>query len=271
MFDPEVFTKAANKNQIEEVWQICLPNSMVKEVWSLCQHSNLGGHRGLEGTLNKFLKGFFMSSVRQKLRFLNGGCNTCSTKEQSMPVRTGEHVPSLTGYVGEKLYINLVSLSDTVRGNRYLVAAEDSFSRYCCMYPIPNKEVSIVAKVLMDQHFKVFRLPDQLHSDNGKEFVNNLWRELFSEFKIQHTTTLPYNPSSNHVERFYRTIIAMLRMRGDGIQDNWDLWINASVFPYNTTVNSSTGVTAHYAMFGQETTLPVDWVFPTPSVEKRTI
>ena len=63
----------------------------------------------------------------------------------------------------------------------------------------------------------------------------------------------------------------MLRMRGDGIQDNWDLWINASVFPYNTTVNSSTGVTAHYAMFGQETTLPVDWVFPTPSVEKRTI
>ena len=32
MFDPEVFTKAANKNQIEEVWQICLPESMVREV-----------------------------------------------------------------------------------------------------------------------------------------------------------------------------------------------------------------------------------------------
>ena len=52
----------------------------------------------------------------------------------------------------------------------------------------------------------------------------------------------------------------MLRTRGDGIQDNWDLWINASVFAYNTTVSSSTGVMPHYAMFGREATLPVDWV-----------
>ena len=126
MFDPEVFkmkdevlmfTKVAKKNQIREVLRICLPESMVKEVWSLCHQSNLGGHRGLEGTLNKFLRGFFLLLARQKLRFLNGGCDTCLTKEQSMPVRTGEHVPSLTAYVGVKLYIDLVSMSDTVRGN----------------------------------------------------------------------------------------------------------------------------------------------------------
>ena len=104
------------------------------------------------------------------------------------------------------------------------------------MYPIPNKEARTVAKVLIDQHFNVYGLPDQLHSDNGKEFVNNFWREFFSEFKIQHTTTPPYNPSSNPVENFHRTIIAIIRARGDGIQDNWDLWINASVFAYNTTV-----------------------------------
>ena len=140
-----------------------------------------------------------------------------------MPVRTGEHVPSLTRYAGEKLTLDLVSMSDTMRGNQYLLTAEDSFSRYCCAYPIPNKEVRTVAKVLMDQHFNIYGLPDQLHSDNGNEFVNNLLRELFSEFKIQHTTTPPYNPSSNPVERFHRTLIAMLRMSGEGIQDNWNL------------------------------------------------
>ena len=84
-------------------------------------------------------------------------------------------------------------------------------------YPIPNKEAHTVAKVLVDQHFNVYGLPDQLHSDNGREFVNNLWKELFSEFKIQHTNTPPYNPSSNLVELFHRTIIAMLWTRGEGI------------------------------------------------------
>ena len=93
---------------------------------------------------------------------------------------------------------------------------ENTFSRNCHAYPIPNKEARTVAKVLMDQHFNIYGLPDQLHSDNGKEFVNNLWRELFSEFKIQHTTTPPYNPSSNRVEHFHRTLIAMLRTRGEG-------------------------------------------------------
>ena len=129
-----------------------------------------------------------------------------------MPVRTGEHVPSLTGYVGEKLYIDLVSMSNTMRGNQYLLTVEDIFSGYCWAYPIPNKEAHTLAKVLMDKHFNIYGLPDQLHSDNGKEFVNNLWRELFSEFKIQHTTTPPNNPSSNPVEPFPRTIIAMLRI-----------------------------------------------------------
>ena len=253
------------------MWGVCLPGTMVREVWSLCHQIELGGHKGLEGMLNKFLKGFFMLSARQKLRFLNGGCDTCLTKERNMLVKTGEHVPSLTGYVGEKLYIDLVSMSDTVRGNQYLLRTKDSFSRYCRTYPIPNKEAGSLAKVLMDQHFNIYGLPDQLHSDNGKEFVNNLWRELFSEFKIQHTTTLPYNLTSNPIECFHQTIIAMLWTRGDRILDNWDLWINASVFPYNTTLSSSTGVTPNYAMFGREATLPVDWVFPTPSLEKRTM
>ena len=35
------------------------------------------------------------------------------------------------------------------------------------------------------------------------------------------------------------------------------------MFSYNTTVSSSTGVTPHYAMFGREATLSVDWVFPS--------
>ena len=68
----------------------------------------------MEGTLNKFLKGFFLLSARQKIHFLKGGCYTCLTKEQSMPARTGVHVPLLAGYVGAKLCMDLVSMLETL-------------------------------------------------------------------------------------------------------------------------------------------------------------
>ena len=78
--------------------------------------------------LKKFLKGFFLLSERQKICFFNGGWDICLTKEQSTPVQTGEQVPLLTGYVEEKLYKDLVSMSETMSVNRYVFMAEDSFS-----------------------------------------------------------------------------------------------------------------------------------------------
>ena len=54
MFNPAVFkmkdgvlmfTKAADRNLVVEVWRICLPESMIREVWSLFHQSDLGGHR----------------------------------------------------------------------------------------------------------------------------------------------------------------------------------------------------------------------------------
>ena len=106
----------------------------------------------------------------------------------------GEHVPSLTGFVGEKLYVDLVSISKTIRGKQYMLTAEDSSNVFVWRNLTRRKEVHTVVEVLMDQHFYFYCMLDQLQSDQGKEFVYNLWRELFSEFKIQHTTTLPYNP-----------------------------------------------------------------------------
>ena len=75
------------------------------------------------------------------------------------------------------------------QGNCYLLTVQDGFSRFSSAYPIPNKGDSTVARTLVGEHFAVDGLTHQIHSDNGLEFVNSLRKELFSEFKISHTTT----------------------------------------------------------------------------------
>ena len=109
-------------------------------------------------------------------------------------------MPSTVGNVGQKVFIDLVSMSETVRNNRYLLTLQDGFTRFASAYPICKTEAGTVARVLICEHFSVFGLQNQIHSDNGTECVNKLWVELFSELKILHTRTPPYNPSSNIVE-----------------------------------------------------------------------
>ena len=150
------------------------------------------------------------------------------------------------GNVWEKVFIDLVSMSETMRKNRHLLTVQDGFTRFASAYPICNEEAGTVARVLISEHFSVFGLPNQIHSDNGKELVNRLWEEIFSELKILHTKTPPYNPSSNIIERWHRTIVSLLRTMDSEMQNEWDLGVKAACLAYNITVHSSTGQTPFF-------------------------
>ena len=71
-------------------------------------------------------------------------------------------------------------MSETVRKNRYLLTVQDGFMRFASAYPICNKEAGTVARVLIREHFSVFGLPNQIHSDNGTKFVNKFVNKLWN-------------------------------------------------------------------------------------------
>ena len=249
--------------------RICIPESKLREAFQICHEGLAAGHRGVNGTLDKFQRTFFTLSARDKIRRLVERCDVCLTKERSIKNKMGPHVPSTVGNVGEKVFIDLVSMSETVRKNRYLLTVQDGFTRFASAYPICNKEAGTVARVLIREHFSVYGLPNQIHSDNGGEFVNQLWQELFAELKILHTKTPPYNPSSNIIERWHRTIVGILRTMGQAMQSDWDLGVKAACLAYNTTVHTSTGQTPFFATFGREATVPVHWIYPTPKPDRE--
>ena len=59
----------------------------------------------------------------------------------------GPHVPSTVGKVREKVFIDLVTLSEAVRKNRYLLTLQVGFTRFASAYPICNKGAGTVARV----------------------------------------------------------------------------------------------------------------------------
>jgi hypothetical protein len=84
---------------------------------------------------------------------------------------------------------------------------------------------------------------------------------------IQHTQTPPYNPESNPVERFHRTLNAMMRVHMSREELDWEQYLPTACLAYNSKVHRATGLSPYFALFGREPRLPVDLLVRLPHEE----
>ncbi len=89
------------------------------------------------------------------------------------------------------------------------------------------------------------------------EFNNQILEELCKLFNIKKVNVHVYKPQSNGVvERLNRKIVTCLRVLINPHSITWDTWIPIVRCALNTQINTSTGETPHYIIFGEDKTLP---------------
>ena len=72
------------------------------------------------------------------------------------------------------LWISLVPFPKHLLDNRYILVALDYFTKWAEAYAIPNQEVTTIANKLVNEMFLRFSPPEQLHSDQGRQFESTL-------------------------------------------------------------------------------------------------
>ena len=95
--------------------------------------------------------------------------------------------------------IDLVEYKTVSRGCNYVLSVIDHLARFVTLAAIPNKEAITIARTLVDRVFSVFGVPEGLHSDQGKEFENQLVIDLQTVFACRKTRTTPYRPQGSSV------------------------------------------------------------------------
>ena len=154
---------------------------------------------------------------------------------------------------------------ETSRGNKYLIVAMDYFTKWVEVVPTKDATAQTVAEVVMRDLISRFGTPETIHTDQGKAFKATLVKELFQRLGINKTRTTPYHPQSDGmVERFNRTLEALLTATIHENQDDWDIQAPIVASAYRATVHSSTGFTPNFLMWGREAVLPIDIAYGPP-------
>jgi hypothetical protein len=114
-----------------------------------------------------------------------------------------------------------------------------------------------VADQLVTEFYCKWGIPEMVISDRGTEFRNKLAKRINHVFRVNKIATTPYSPRSNGlVENHNGTMKDQLYHFVSCNQKDWDIFLPTVQLMYNTTVNSATGYTPFYLMFGRECNMP---------------
>ena len=131
-------------------------------------------------------------------------------------------------------------LPESNKGDCYVLTCQDGFSKFAVAHPIPCKEAEVVANQLIETWITKFGCPETIHSDQGTEFENKIWHALCDRLEIQKTHTPSYNPNSNIMERFHRTLNQILHVYLTHKEKSWYRYVDTAAFAYNPKINKTT-------------------------------
>ena len=159
-------------------------------------------------------------------------------------------------------------LPKTERGNRYILTVVDHFTKHVEAYPLETLNSVSVARAFLNEFVSRFDVPYVIHTDQGTNFESRLFKEICKLLGNAKTRTSPYHPQCDgQVERMNRNIIELLTLNVKNFTENWDLKIGLLLMAYRSAVQSSTGFTSYYLLYGKEMRLPLDIIYRPPLTE----
>lgn len=142
-----------------------------------------------------------------------------------------------------------IDLVDTQRmaydGYKYILTAIDLYSKKAWAEALKSKTNKAVLDGMKKILLKLKDKPSIIRSDNGSEFINDMFKKYLKSQDIKQVFSLPGKPQSNgQIERFNGVLKRLLRMtiKSSG-NKKWSSYLNELVNNYNLTEHETTGET----------------------------
>ena len=221
------------------------------------------------------IKNDFYGIPRSYIRFHIKQCPTCqlsSVSTSKPPIK-----PIIESDFLSRIQVDLIDLKHSPDGEyHYIGHVIDHFSKYHILFPLKTKSATEVAIMIQERVFAYLGLPKIFHSDNGREFVNEILKRVF---EMWGGDTLFVNGRPRHsqsqgcVERGNRTVQSKIGkliqisnskevsemindLAAEDIQDGetypWASWLPNIMYALNSQMSETTKTSPYELVFGQK-------------------
>ena len=259
-----LYMKETASNTTDELLLFIVPANKRQAALDLCHRD--AGHQGRDRTYSLLKERFWWPKMRTQMMTSILNCAKCKVfekKERKAPLCN-----VLATEPMDLIHVDLLGLETTMDPQlkpsvQKILVVTDHFSRHVQAYKVSDKRAITIAKCLYDNYFRHYGFPRRLLSDQGKEFCNDILKEMCYYLNIKKIRTTAYHPQSNGaVERVHQTLRRMIGKLDNKRRKHWPDHLATITHAYNSTRLQVTGYSPYFLMMGRRPRLPVDLLFP---------
>ena len=211
------------------------------------------GHNGFKRTYSALKTLYYWKGMKRHIQLYCRRCRTCARHNIQTQEFQKEHFsapPQPMEFIAMDLIGEFHPASS--KGNRYALTAICMLTGFTFCIPLKSKKAEDVVTAYLNHICCVFGPSKKILTDNGTEFKNKMWDQVFKRLKMEHRVTPIYSPQCNGcIEGFHKFLKACIRKQiQQGLE--WDDLVRKATAAYNFFPTESSGFSPFFLMYGCE-------------------
>ncbi|GFS48577.1 transposon Tf2-11 polyprotein [Trichonephila clavipes] len=218
--------------------RVYIPGSLRKDIMKEFHDLPLAGHLGKRKTYLKLRDTCYFPFMRKYIFEYVSTCDRCQKFNYKNALPAGRLMPIVSKYPNEIVTLDLLGPYPASRHERYkfILVISDHFTKWCELIPLRKASAQAIANAFFDNYIARYGAPISLISDNGPQFISDVFEHLSHRLDIKHMKTVTYRPQSNLTERVNRNLVQIIASFVEENHENWDQFLHEFAFALRTAV-----------------------------------
>ncbi|KAH0606111.1 uncharacterized protein H6S33_003772, partial [Morchella sextelata] len=212
------------------------------------------GHPGRAKTLELLNREYYWPQMRKYVDQYVRNCNVCARSKapRNAPYGVLRPMPIPDGPWRD---VSVDFVTDLLESDGYnaILVVVDRLTKMRHLIPTTKEADSKeVAKLYINNVWKLHGLPETMVSDRGTQFVAEFWRSLCDRLEISPKFSTAFHPQTDgQTERINAVMEQYLRSYVSYQQDDWVRWLPMAEFATNNHASETTRISPFYANSGR--------------------